>query len=75
MIFQTSEGGEKDTKDSSYYKKLLKGMKKDFAVELEKLKAHLQREKQRLVGSKERNNGNTLHTPARLVHLQREKQW
>ncbi|XP_052079697.1 synaptonemal complex protein 1-like isoform X2 [Mytilus californianus] len=43
---QTTESVPAD-KDSAYFKKLLTGMKRDFSQELEKLKAHLRKEKQR----------------------------
>ena len=34
-------------KDSNYYKTLMAGMKNEFAAELEKVKAHVKREKTR----------------------------
>ncbi|CAC5423829.1 unnamed protein product [Mytilus coruscus] len=43
---QTTESLPAD-KDSAYFKRLLTGMKREFSQELEKLKAHLRKEKQR----------------------------
>ncbi|CAG2232740.1 unnamed protein product [Mytilus edulis] len=43
---QTTDSAPAD-KDSAYFKKLLTGMKREFSQELDKLKAHLRKEKQR----------------------------
>ncbi|KAL5006066.1 hypothetical protein ScPMuIL_017224 [Solemya velum] len=42
---------EGSDKDANYYRTLLAGMKKDFAAEMDKLKSHLKREKQRNAAS------------------------
>lgn len=44
ILYQIVETGDKD---STYYKTLLAGMKKDFNAELEKIKSHLTKERLR----------------------------
>ena len=43
-------------KDSTYYKTLLAGMKKDFTAELEKIKGHLTKERFRYIIENETMN-------------------